>query len=161
MSHSNANPSNKRKAAATAAASHQHEELIEEPTCKDVILGRGSAQAWRPGNSNFHDILDEWAPKYQTLQTKKAKRQALHGIYNLITQQRGRFLERASTAEDMFVEIEEDDALEKIGYAMRYRKKRILKVQAEMAKQQERLLANSNNAETEDMCSSERKRQKV
>ena len=112
-----------------------------------MILGRGSAQSWRPGNVNFHDILDQKPPRYQASPTKKGKRQIIQEIYDLITHQNGRFLEKAGDDSDQYVEVDEDTALASIGYGMRYRKKRILKAEAELAKQIEEAKANEQDNE--------------
>ena len=127
-------------AAASASLSSPNDVIsLDEITVKDVVLGRGSAHSWRPGNVNFHNILDETMSRYQTAPTKLAKRSIIQQVYNNITiQQGGRFLEKTGDEnDDNFIEIEEDEALTKIGCAIRYRKKRIRKAETEMMSQLE------------------------
>ena len=121
-------------AASTAMTTDRNEcIMIREPSHGDIVLGRGSAQAWRPGNARFHELLDSVTPRYQGAKTKKAKRIIIHEIYSLL-KATGRFLERSETR-DGYIEIDESEAKEKIGYAIRYRKKRNLKAKAELVRQ--------------------------
>ena len=141
------NPSAGSAAPATAAGAPRDTpmEWIDQPTDKDVLLGRGSAQAWRPGNVNFHNILDQYMLPYQAVRTKKAKRAIIQEIYNIITwTHMGRFLDKEE-AGDRYFEIEEEDAKEKIGYAIRYRKKRIMKAHADMERHAQSTGTSSND----------------
>mmetsp|Transcript_26483 Transcript_26483/g.50010 ORF Transcript_26483/g.50010 Transcript_26483/m.50010 type:complete len:274 (+) Transcript_26483:64-885(+) len=124
------------------AAKVSVDDLIHEPSIKDVVLGRGSAQSWRPGNVYFHDLLDDSLAKYQQKGlTKKSKREIIRGVYTRIEAQGGRFLEKHSDS-DQYIEVDEDAALMSIGYAMRYRKKRIRKAEADLAQQVEEASTN-------------------
>ena len=115
-----------------AMASVDPDDYVDGPSNTDVVLGRGSAQAWRPGNVRFHNYLDQIFPRYQSARTKRAKRAIVQEIYDHITAS-GSFLESEQSGE-RYIIIEEDEAKEKIGYAIRYRKKRILKAEAELAR---------------------------
>ena len=116
-----------------AARSIDPSDCVDAPTNTDVVLGQGSAQSWRPGNVRFHDLLDDFTPRYQNAGSKKAKRRIIQEIYDHVSAS-GRFLEKVG-ATDRYVEIDEDDAKVKIGYGIRYRKKRMIKAEAELAKQ--------------------------
>mmetsp|Transcript_10984 Transcript_10984/g.20921 ORF Transcript_10984/g.20921 Transcript_10984/m.20921 type:complete len:184 (+) Transcript_10984:133-684(+) len=82
--------------------------------------------------SGFHDYLDQIFPRYQASKTKRAKRAIVQQIYDHITTS-GNFLEKEEKGARYMI-IDENDAKEKIGYAIRYRKKRILKAEADLAK---------------------------
>lgn len=112
--------------ASAAAVRRSDSLLIQEPTLNDIILGRGSSHAWRSGNARFHQVLDQCMPRYLSARTKIEKRRLIHEVYDLIRERSGRFLEK-DEANDGYLEIDEDEALVKIGYAIRYRKKRIRK----------------------------------
>ena len=114
-----------------AAAAASRPNLVGEPTEFDIILGRGSSNAWRPGNAYFHEILDRRMTDYLLAGTKKAKRAIIQEIYDAIDQRSGRFLEKDEQS-DSYTEIDEDEALTKIGYAVRYRKKKMHKAASDM-----------------------------
>ena len=103
--------------------------IIEDPLETDLILGRGSAHAWRPANVAFHRLLDSYAPRYYSNEsTKKTKTAFIHEIYHQMAQ-RGRFLTKHGTissesSPDVFVELSEHDAKARISDAMRYRQRR-------------------------------------
>lgn len=105
--------------------------IIQEPLETDVILGRGSAHAWRPANVAFHRLLDQYAPRYYAeTSTKKLKTSMIQEIYQQMAA-RGRFLTKAeATADDDgnasegFVSLRESDAKARISDAMRYRQRR-------------------------------------
>ena len=83
--------------------------LVDRPTDTDVVLGRGNAQAWRPGNTTFHKMLDEQAPIYHaSTTTKKAKGEIIQEIYRRITSS-GRFLIRHGST-DQYQVVQESDA---------------------------------------------------
>lgn len=121
---------NRKRAA--AAASLDSDDYVEEPSNTDVVVGRGSAQSWRPGNVRFHDYLDQICPRYQSARSKRAKRTIVKEVYDNITAS-GHFVEKELSGE-RYIIIDEDEAMEKIACAIRYRKKRVLKAKAEMAK---------------------------
>ena len=100
--------------------------MVDEPAERDVILTRGSAHAWRPGNSAFHRLLDQHAPNYHDKSTtKKQKSQLIQSIYHQITlQMGGRFLMPLNNNPDRFVLVSENEAHAKISDAIRYRLRR-------------------------------------
>ena len=123
-------PAAGRNPAAAAAAAPVI--IIREPLETDVILGRGSAHAWRPANVAFHRLLDQYAPRYYAeTSTKKLKTSMIQDIYIQMAA-RGRFLTKAkATADDDddnasegFVSLRESDAKARISDAMRYRQRR-------------------------------------
>ena len=111
----------------TATAAAAAAIVIQEPLDTDVILGRGSAHAWRPANVAFHRLLDQYARRYYAeTSTKKLKTTMIQEIYQRITAARGRFLTKATTSENAegFVSLRESDAKARISDAMRYRQRR-------------------------------------
>lgn len=95
---------------------------VLEPFPDDVILGKGSAHAWRPGNRRFHDILDQFADTYHRATSNEEKAKIIQTVYSTLSRY-GRFLVKHPEA-DYYVEIDERDAKRRAGQAMRYRMRR-------------------------------------
>lgn len=94
---------------------------IIEPFPDNVILGKGSSQAWRPGNTRFHNILNCLADQYHKATSNVEKAAIIHAVYCDITTH-GRFLIKQPHAES-YVEIDKRDAKKRTGQAMRYRRR--------------------------------------
>ena len=106
-------PQNPSAAAAAAATSL-------EPN--DVILGRGFRFAWHGGNNAFQALVKSYIPLYDAAKRKTDKSRIVQRIYDKVTT-RGRFVKK-DEATGLYFSVEENVAKEKIGQAIRYKKRR-------------------------------------
>ena len=122
----------KQTARAAASASASSTSIIDDPLPGDVILGRGSANAWRPGNSLLHQLVDHYQSSYHSTQTRKNKANIVSTIYETMRSQ-GRFLKRVGDT-DTFKEVDEKVAMEKIAHTLRDRRPKGASTKSEAAK---------------------------
>ena len=88
----------------------------------DVILGRGFRFAWHGGNNAFQALVQSYIPLYDAAKRKTDKSQIVQRIYDKVTT-RGRFVKKDETT-GLYFSVEEHIAKEKIGQAIRYKKRR-------------------------------------
>lgn len=100
------------------------DSLPGEPSDDDVVLGRGAANAWRPGNARFLRVLDRNIARYYSSPSKKEKGDIIQQLYWSVVPQ-GRFL--VQTEDGMFEPVDETAAKTKISHFLRYRRKRLSK----------------------------------
>ena len=121
--HGDSSPSHPTAVAAASKRTMNEGDFKAEPGDMDVVVGRGNSQAWRPGNVNFHRLLDEHAAQYHQDDTaKKEKGEIIRLIYNQVIAT-GYFLTRREDS-DGYVAVSESEAKVKISDAMRYRRRR-------------------------------------
>lgn len=94
--------------------------VIEDPSPTDVILGRGSAHAWRPGNSQLHNLVDYYQARYHGSSDRKTKANITNIVYESM-KTTGRFL-RKIPGTDTYQEVPNKTAREKIAHTFRDRR---------------------------------------
>lgn len=104
---------------------------VEDPGAHDVILGRGSANAWRPGNQRLHRLVDRYQHDYLTAPHRKKKSKIIQTIYTdmLAT---GRFLNQGQGLQaGTFTDESEERAKTKIGNMFRDRRRKAKELHSE------------------------------
>jgi hypothetical protein len=104
---------------------------VEDPGAHDVILGRGSANAWRPGNQRLHLLVDRYQHDYLTAPHRKKKSKIIQTIYTdmLAT---GRFLNQGQGLQaGTFTDESEERAKTKIGNMFRDRRRKAKELHSE------------------------------
>eukprot|EP00977_Amphora_coffeiformis_P001362 scaffold286_cov169-Amphora_coffeaeformis.AAC.6 len=116
---------NSRGSKEDEAVAFHFDRVPGEPHNDDVVLGRGTANVWRPGNARFIRDLDRSIKRYNSCRTKKEKGSIIHELFtNVIV--KGRFL--CQTKEGTFEEVDEIEAKAKISHSLRYRRNRLLSI---------------------------------
>eukprot|EP00977_Amphora_coffeiformis_P013741 scaffold3667_cov180-Amphora_coffeaeformis.AAC.2 len=105
---------------AITAVTARDSSVIEDPAPGDVILGRGSAHAWRPGNSFLHNLVDHFQAQYHGSSDRKTKANIINIIYGNMKES-GRFL-RKIRGTDYYEEVPEKTVREKIAHTLRDRR---------------------------------------
>lgn len=106
----------------TASASTAATAAITSLEPNDVILGRGFRFAWHSGNNAFQALVQSFIPSYDTAKRKTDKSRIVQRIYDTVTT-RGRFVKKDEKS-GLYFAVEEHIAKEKIGQAIRYKKRR-------------------------------------
>lgn len=88
----------------------------------DVYLGRGSYNAWRPGNAKLHRLVGRFMKEYDGAVNRKTKTSIIQNIYDEISSQ-GRFLFKDKETKQ-YQEVSEDFAKKKIGHAFRDKRRK-------------------------------------
>ena len=96
---------------------------VIDPLPDDVLLGRGSSHAWRPGNARFHELLDRFVNQYHETSNHEVRTGIIQFVYDNV-RRHGRFLVKIPNSEH-YMEIDESDAKKRTGQAMRYRRRRL------------------------------------
>lgn len=104
-------------------ARREHSSVIKDPAPGDVILGRGSANAWRPGNSHLHHLVDHYQTQYHEARSRKAKANVVDVIYKNMKDS-GRFLRKIPGREE-YEEVMEKTVREKIAHTLRDRRPKV------------------------------------
>jgi len=102
------------------------DRLPGEPDYDNVVLGRGMANAWRPGNVRFIRAVDSNIVRYITSRTNKEKGNIIHELFASVLLAKGRFL--CETKERKFKEVDEVEAKVKISHCLRYRRNKLLSI---------------------------------
>lgn len=102
------------------------DRLPGEPGYDDVVLGRGMANAWRPGNARFLRAVDGNIVRYVTSRTNKEKGNIIHDLFTSVLLAKGRFL--CETKDRTFQEMGEVEAKVKISHCLRYRRNKLLSI---------------------------------
>ena len=90
----------------------------EEPTDRDVLLGRGGLTNHHKGNKLYREKIEAFKPYYQKLSSKDEKQEFSMCVVNFIHGYGGRFLEK-DVYSDGWVEVEKNKARKKVGQALR------------------------------------------
>ena len=102
----------------------------------NIILGRGNANSWRPGNTLLHKLLDQKMDLYHSTTQTAIKMGIVEAIYDNVKTW-GRFLDK-NRRTNQLVEISKPDAIKRISQAMRYRRRRLQKLGQESSSRLER-----------------------
>jgi len=98
-------------------------EPCEEPTDRDVLLGRGGLTNHHVGNKLYREKIEDFKPYYQKLSGKDEKQEFSRKVVNFVHSYGGRFLEKDAYS-DGWVEVEKNKARKKVGQALREEPKR-------------------------------------
>lgn len=98
-------------------------EPCEEPTERDVLLGRGGLTNHHRGNKLYREKIEDFKPHYQKLSSKEEKQEFSKMVVNFVHSYGGRFLEK-DVYSDGWVEVEKNKARKKVGQALREELKR-------------------------------------
>ena len=98
-------------------------EPCEEPTDRDVLLGRGGMTNHHVGNRLYREKIEEFKPYYQKLSGKDEKQEFSKKVVNFVHSYSGRFLEKDAYSGG-WVEVEKNKARKKVGQALREELKR-------------------------------------
>ena len=98
-------------------------EPCEEPTDRDVLLGRGGMTNHHVGNRLYREKIEDFKPYYQKLSGKDDKQEFSKKVVNFVHMYGGRFLEKDAYS-DGWVEVEKNKARKKVGQALREQLKR-------------------------------------
>lgn len=90
----------------------------EEPTDRDVLLGRGGLTNHHKGNKLYREKIEDFKPYYQKLSSKDEKQEFSIMVVNFVHGYGGRFLEK-DIYSDGWVEVEKNKARKKVGQALR------------------------------------------
>ena len=93
-------------------------EACEEPTDRDVLLGRGGMTNHHVGNRLYREKIEDFKPYYQKLSGKDDKQEFSKKVVNFVHSYAGRFLEKDAYS-DGWVEVEKNKARKKVGQALR------------------------------------------
>ena len=93
-------------------------EPCEEPTDRDVLLGRGGMTNHHVGNRLYREKIEDFKPYYQKLSGKDDKQEFSKKVVNFVHSYAGRFLEKDAYSEG-WVEVEKNKARKKVGQALR------------------------------------------
>ena len=93
-------------------------EPCEEPTDRDVLLGRGGMTNHHVGNRLYREKIEDFKPYYQKLSGKDDKQEFSKKVVNFVHSYAGRFLEKDAYS-DGWVEVEKNKARKKVGQALR------------------------------------------
>ena len=111
-------PVKKRKGAQAQALILGQE--IDSPLSTDIILGRGFAKTTHPGNMRYHQVLDEFLPRYDAAASRAKRSHIVREIQAHISPW-ARFVKRDDSGS--YVVVLDDTAIRgTIGHAIRYRK---------------------------------------
>ena len=93
-------------------------EPCEDPTDRDVLLGRGGMTNHHVGNRLYREKIEDFKPYYQKLSGKDDKQEFSMKVVNFVHSYAGRFLEKDAYS-DGWVEVEKNKARKKVGQALR------------------------------------------
>lgn len=93
-------------------------EPCEDPTDRDVLLGRGGMTNHHVGNRLYREKIEDFKPYYQKLSGKDDKQEFSKKVVNFVHSYAGRFLEKDAYS-DGWVEVEKNKARKKVGQALR------------------------------------------
>lgn len=96
-------------------------ELIDAPTDKDVLCGRGKPIQHHPGNRRFLEIVQVHRDSYQNAPSRADKRRITFDIISTIRKSGGRFLQ-LDPATGKYQDVGDDLARDKVSHALRSRK---------------------------------------
>ena len=96
---------------------------FEEPTDRDVLLGRGGMTNHHKGNKLYRERIEDFKPYYQRLSSKDEKQEFSIMVVNFVHSYGGRFLEK-DVYSDGWVEVEKNKSRKKVGQALRETLKR-------------------------------------
>ena len=97
--------------------------ICEEPTDRDVLLGRGGLTNHHKGNKLYREKIEDFKPYYQKLSSKDEKQEFSIMVVNFVHAYGGRFLEK-DVYSDGWLEVEKNKARKKVGQALREELKR-------------------------------------
>ena len=114
----------------------------------DVYLGRGSYNAWRPGNARLHALVDRFMSQYDAASGRKTKTSIIQKIYDEISSQ-GRFLGKDEDT-GQYQAVDEAFAKKKIGHAFRDRRRKGRQEAAKAAAKNSTLSVATSDEEEEE-----------
>lgn len=97
------------------------EVLIDGPTEKDIMLGRGAGCWSHPGNRLFRDMINDALPHCRRSDTRARKSEMFTQIYESILSKQGRFIKYNHQTKRWY-QADKRQALEKISHAIRDRR---------------------------------------
>jgi hypothetical protein len=97
------------------------EVVIDAPTEKDILLGRGAGCWSHPGNRLFRDLINDALPHCQRSDTRTRKSEIFTMIYESILSKNGRFI-KYNHKTKRWHQADKRQALEKISHAIRDRR---------------------------------------
>lgn len=92
------------------------EGVIKCPSANDVLLGRGKPYQEYLGNSRMNEMIDERREAYQAA-SKIQKTAFRDAVLKLIQDSNGRFLKKSDEDENLWVEVGENVARDKISHS--------------------------------------------
>lgn len=99
--------------------------VIQVPGPLDVILGREKLNAWQRGNVKLVQNIEDRMTQYRRIKGRRKKTRVIQEIYdNATIRNGGRFLARHPTAPSGYMVVDEGTAKERIGYMIRYRRRK-------------------------------------
>lgn len=105
---------------------------IKTPSDNDVLLGRGAACWNHPGNRAFRDIVQKYLTAYENATLRIDKSNIVSNIFDKIHANNGRFL-KLDHAKKTWYSVEQRQAIEKIGHAIRDKRAIMSKLEQQAA----------------------------
>lgn len=102
-----------------------------QPRPRDIILGRGRVHSERSGNTHFHSLVDRYMNGYHNAPDRKQKSAIIHTVYMDLCSTACRFLRREPKT-DIYEEVGEAYAKEKISHAFRDKRRKQSKAKESM-----------------------------
>lgn len=122
------------------AAIDPNAQRITELRRNDILLGRGKSLQQYPGNIRMREITERHKEHYHNLK-REEKSILMETVYNELIEGGTRFLKKLEN-ENVWVKVDGPIALQKVGHALRCRKKEQRRLMAEEAR-----LSSSNTEE--------------
>ena len=102
-----------------------HTILIQQPNLLDVLCGRGKRFQTHLGNKVLHSIVDMHAPRYHSA-PKNQKRKIAQELVEGIKANKSRFLQIHDEEADVWIEVNDEIAKDKVSHCFRSSRRRDL-----------------------------------